>query len=839
MRIIIFVTSIFLFNTFSIAQTPDSSATLDYANPQTYEIGGIAVKGLISSQAKAIIAVSGLKIGERISVPGLRIQQALEAVWKLGVFEDVQIKKEKVVKDILFLEIEVVEQIVYAGTRFIGVKKRDQEELKKQIQSFLRKGRTVSEQDLKTARETISAFYIKKGYLNTTNSVAVERGEEDNRKAYFIFRVERGERVKIAAIHFSGNELFSQKKLLKTMEHTRLKSRLFSKSVFQQEFYELDKKAILALYQEKGYLDAAITHDSVFRNAEGDLVIDIQLSEGEQYFFGEISWKGNTLYTDEELNYILGIKTGAVFNTVLLERRLHFDEPKKDVSSLYLDRGYLFFKLDPVIYAVTGNQMHLEIRISEGRQATINKVTIKGNDRTDDEVIRRELRTLPGAKFSREDIIRSQREIVNLGFFNPEGLRVNTPVNAAEGTVDIEYIVEEKSNDQFELSAGWGGPDAGVVGSLGLSFNNFSLRNLLNFGSWSPVPSGEGQRLGLRLQSSGKAYQSANFSFTEPWLGKKKPNTLSIAGFFNRYTSDPVEENGSRGVFTLSGFTASLGTRLTWPDDYFVATTSVNLQRLYLKEYDQTLFTTDQGLAIVSGQFFNFSLTQTIARNSLNHPIFPTRGSSFSLSVQLTPPYSLFSDKDYSNASPQDRFRWLEYHKWQFKAEHHRPLTKRLSLKFASKMGYIGSYNSSVGLSPFERFQLGGSGTAGQTVGFQGTDLIALRGYEVSDLEANYLNGNIVAAPLYQKFSVELRYPLLNNPNIPVIGLLFAEAGNSWRELSDYNPFELKRSVGFGLRTQVPMFGMLGFDYGFGLDKGIDNFWKTGKISIILGFEPD
>jgi len=839
MRTIIFIISIFSFNLFSLAQTPDSASILDYANPQTYEIGGIKVSGLIIGQQKAIIAVSGLKIGERISVPGLRMQQALEAIWKQGIFEDVQIKKEKIVKDILFLEIKVIEQVIYAGSRFIGVKKKDQDELSKRIQSFLRKGRAVSEQDLNNARQAINGFYIEKGFLDAETVVVVRRKGAESRKAYVDFQVDRGKRIKIGAIHFSGNQLFTAKKLLKAMEHTRLKSRLFSKSIFSKEFYELDKKALLALYQEKGHLDAAITRDSVYRDAEGNLAIEIQLSEGQQYFFGDISWKGNSLYTDEQLNQLLGVKTGEVFNAALLERRLHYDEPKKDISSLYLDRGYLFFKLDPVIYAVIGNQMHLEIRISEGQQATINKVLIRGNDRTDDEVIRRELRTLPGAKFSREDIIRSQREIVNLGFFDPEGLRVNTPVNAAYGTVDIEYVVEEKSNDQFELSAGWGGPDAGIVGTLGLSFNNFSLRNFLNFGSWNPVPSGEGQRLSLRLQSSGQAYQSANFSFTEPWLGRKKPNRLSVAGFFNRYTSEPIEEGAIRGVFTLSGLTASLGTRLSWPDDYFVATTAVNLQRLYLKDYDQTLFTTDRGEAISSGEYFNFSVTQTLARNSLNHPVFPSRGSSFSLSVQLTPAYSLFSDKDYSTASTQDRFRWLEYHKWQLKAEHYHPLTRKLSFKIAAKMGYIGSYNSDLGLSPFERFQLGGSGAAGQTVGFQGTDLIALRGYEIGDLEANYLNGNLVAAPIYQKLTAELRYPLLNNPSFPVIGLLFAEAGNSWRKWGDYNPFELKRSVGFGLRTQVPMFGMLGFDYGFGLDKGIDNFWKTGKISIILGFEPD
>ena len=444
----------------------------------------------------------------------------------------------------------------------------------------------------------------------------------------------------------------------------------------------------------------------------------------------------------------------------------------------------------------------------------------KGNDRTHEHVIRRELRTVPGAKFSRSDIIRSQREIINLGYFNPENLGINTPVNPQRGTVDIEYTLEEKPSDQLELSAGWGGRGRGVIGTLGVSFNNFSARNIFKKSTWSPLPQGDGQRLSLRAQTNGRFYQSYNMSFTEPWLGGKKPNSLTVAGYASILTNGYNKSSDLYGRLINAGVTVSLGTRLKWPDDNFISSTALNLQNISLDNYGfgQGFFRTDRGEVVSEGDFHNFSITQTIARSSINNPIFPQEGSRVSLSVQLTPPYSLFSNQDYSGQTPGQRFKWLEYHKWKVEAEWYQTLVGKMVVKAAAKFGFIGAYNKSIGVSPFERFQVGGDGLNNQQFGyFTGTEIISMRGYAPNEIENNLFNENngndIAATPLYEKITVELRYPLSLNPSSTIYALLFAQGGNAWKSARDFNPVDMKRSVGVVLRVFLSMFVLLGFAY--------------------------
>ncbi len=827
------------------AQVPDSLApVMDYTKAKDYEIGGITVTGAEFSDANTLISMTGLRVGDRIKVPGPKIQSAFKALWRLQIYSDVQVFKTKAIGDIVFLEIAVKEQPRLSSHSFRGVKKGTHDDLNEKINKYLLKGTIVTEAMKRNAAFEIDKYFIEKGYLDARTEVEQLADSTNINAARLVFNIERGEKVKIKDITFSGNTSVNARKLRKQMKNTKRKAQLFSGSKFILDDYANDKKNIIALYNKRGFRNAAIKSDSTWRDEKGMLRIHLDIEEDRQFYIGNITWKGNSIYTTEQLRQILGISKGDIYNTERLEKQLRFNENAGDVSSAYLDNGYLFFQVDAIEIASREDTMDLEIRIFEGPQARIDRVIIKGNDRTSEHVIRRELHTIPGNKFSRADIIRSQREIVNLGYFNPENLGINSPVNPERGTVDVEYTVEEKPADQLELSAGWGGSGTGLIGTLGVSFNNFSIRTLKDVSTWSPLPQGDGQRLSLRVQSSGKSYQSANASFTEPWLGGKKPNSFTVAGYVNRYTNGVDKSSDGFGQFYIAGATASLGKRLRLPDDFFVSTTAINFQRITLSNWSSGLFSTDDGEAVSEGAFNNFSITQSITRSSIDNPIFPTRGSKFSLSLQLTPPYSLFSGKDYNDISISEKYQWVEYHKWRFNAEYYAPVYGKLTLKIGAKFGYVGYYNQYLGVSPFERFQLGGDGLNNQNIGFQGTEIISLRGYEVSDLEANYLNDRQVATPLFQKITTELRYPLSLNPSSTIYALAFVEAGNSWRSFEEYNPFDLKRSFGIGLRVQLPMFGLLGFDYGFGVDNpsasgGIGALKSIGNFNIILGFEPD
>jgi len=800
-----------------------------------YEIGGITVSGASYSDENAIKLVSGLKVGAKIRVPGEDIGNAIRALWKLKLYDNVVITKDKTVGEVVFLNIKVVERPRIAKHSFLGVKKGTHEDLNKVVTRFLPEGTIVTENAKNNVEKGIANYFIEKGYLDTKVITKEEREDSTLNSVRLKFVIDRGKKVKIQDITFVGNKNVKASKLRKLMDKTKRRWKLFSSSKFIKKDYEEDKLSIIKYYNTIGFRDAIITKDTTWRGKNGYLRIQISIDEGNRYYFRNIKWKGNSIYDVATLQRVLGISKGDVYNQELLENRLRFSQDGRDVSSLYLDNGYLFFQVDPQEYVVTADSLDLEIKLYEGPQATIDRVIIKGNDRTHEDVIRRELRTRPGDKFSRSDIIRSQREISALGYFNPETLGVNPITNPDKKTVDIEYTVEEKPSDQLELSAGWGGAGRGIIGTLGVSFNNFSIRNIMHKEAWNPLPQGDGQRLSLRAQSNGTYYQSYNVSFTEPWLGGKKPTSLTVGGFLTSLGNGQDVGSTSYSNLKIINGTVGLGTRLKWPDDNFVLNTELNIQTLRLDNYPVQL---SNGLSINNGNYHNWSLRFTLARNSIGDPIFPKDGSLIEFIGQFTPPYSLFSSKNYSTDPVEDRFKFLEYHKWRINAVWYTSLVQKLVLKASAKIGLLGYYNKQIGTSPFERFVLGGDGLSGQQAFYNGNDLISLRGYDVTDLPASNAGGGAA----FDKFTLELRYPISLNPSSTIFMLTFLEGGNSWSSLRDFNPFDLKRSAGFGVRVFLPVFGTIGFDYGFGFDKVLpagSGAGSYGRFSIILGFEPD
>jgi len=832
---IIFLTTI---ATIGFAQKP----TVDYTADNEFEIGGIVVAGNENTDENAIIAISGLTVGKTIKIPGPDVSKAIKSLWRLRLFTDVKVVISKRIEDVVFLEIRVKERAKLSRYSYKTIKKSYHDDLNTEVDRYLLKGAIVTESIKLNAVNAINNFFISKGYLDVSTTVEEVPDSLFQNSIRLIFDVHRGERVKIADIIFEGNDNVIDRKLRKQMENTSWKKKIFSSSKLVEADYETDKKTIIGYYNTLGYRDAKIVSDTVYRDEEGeDMILKITIDEGGQYVFRNITWKGNSIYSDETLTQLLAISKGDVYNQGLLDQRLQFSEDSRDVTSQYMDNGYLFFQVVPTEVSITNDSVDLEIRIYEGPQATINNVTITGNDRTHEEVIRRELRTKPGQKFSRSDIIRSQRQITNLGYFDPEQLGINTPVNPQNGTVDIEYSVVEKSSDQLELSAGWGGLGRGVIGTLGVTFNNFSLRNLGKKETWSPLPQGDGQRLSLRGQTNGQFYQAYNFSFTEPWLGGKKPNSFTLAAYHTRFYNGDVLVDGAfePRSLAITGGSIGIGTRLKWPDDYFVSNTSITYQNIDVQNRND--FSAD-GVPVTKGSFNNLAINQTFSRNSIDNPIFPRSGARFTLGIQSSIPYSWFRDKntDYASMPVDEKFKWLEYHKWKVTAEWFSPVYDKLVFRAAAKIGILGTWNKDIGTIPFERFELGGDGIS-NFAGIQGKDIIALRGYDVLDLRANVEN-NQGGAAAYNKFTLELRYPISLNPMSTVYVLGFFEGGNSWNDLRKYNPLDLNRAAGLGLRVFLPMFGTLGFDYGVGFDKNLGpdaGLTEYGKFNIILGFEPE
>ena len=855
------------------AQTDRTYQELDYTDPQTYTIAEVNIQGTATRDPNAIKSITGLREGQSVTIPSPDLSAGIRKLWDLRIFSDVTLLIDKIEADSVFLSIELEEQPLLSRIIFADVNKTKQDKLKEQLGETLRVGGIPTVNNRIIAKQKIEQYYQDKGFLDAEVTIKEIRDTVRANSVILVFEMNKKDRVKIDQIAFEGNENVPDKKLRKLLKGTKKKGTLFKKSKFNEDEFEEDKKNVLRHYAKLGYSDAQILKDSIWRNEDGHVQLKMDISEGVQYKFGNITWKGNSIYTEDQLSTVLGINRGDVFNPEKLNEKLEFSLDGLDISSLYMDNGHLFFNIDPTQVAVRDDSIDIEMRLYEGPQATIDRVVIKGNTRTHDHVIRRVLRTKPGEKFSRSQIVRSQREITNLGYFDPETMQMNTPVNYERGTVDIEYILDETPSDQLELSAGYGGFQ-GLIGTLGVQFNNFSLQNIKRTGSWSPLPTGDGQRLSLRLQSNGRFFRSFNFSITEPWLGGKKPNALTVGA----QTSSFDNRTFGSGRLQIRRFFAGLGTQIKWPDDFFTSTTTVNIENLNLEDFSSQFLVND-------GNFKNFNITQVISRSSISNPMFPMSGSRVALTLQFTPPYSLFRKDEFwrltdtevdelhrqnllglgirqretyfsvpegggfsqaqievNNAEDSRRFEWLEYHKWRLDAEWYFNPVGKLVFTTSAKMGFLGSYNSDIGDVPFERFELGGDGLSNQNNGIQGTDIIALRGYEVQDIDPlSRANGGGI---IFNKFTAELRYPLSTNPNSTIYTTLFFQGGNQWNSFDDFNPFDLRRTVGMGVRVFLPMFGLLGFDYGFGLDKTVDgvlnpNLGQLGKFSIILGFEPD
>ncbi|HNR06068.1 MAG TPA: outer membrane protein assembly factor BamA [Saprospiraceae bacterium] len=813
---------------------------IDYDLPKAYEVGQISVTGTFNSDANALIGVTGLKSGSKINIPGPEIQKAIRALWKLKLFTQVEIIQARVTDNIVDLEIRLLERPRLARYSYTGIKKLYHEDLNEKLKRFINRNDVVTENKKQTAVNEIKQFFKDKGFYDVDVKVLEKRDTKMRNGLVLEFDVSPNDRVKIDQIIFEGNQLVSDKKLRGKLSETKQKGKIFGKSKLVKEDLEKDKVKVIQYYNTVGFRDARFVRDSIWRNEDGTLNLKLVVEEGPRFYIGDITWKGNSIHDEKQLNAYLGINKGDVYNQELMDQRLKYSQDGRDVSSLYMDDGYLFFRVEPIEVSIENDSIDFEMRIYEGPQATIDKVNILGNDRTHEHVIRRELRTRPGEKFSRSDIIRSQRQIINLGYFDQEKVGIDTDVNPQRGTVDITYSVVEKPSDQLELSAGWGGFQ-GVIGTLGVTFNNFAMRNLFNKKQWDPLPTGDGQKLSLRGQSNGKFYQSYNFSFTEPWLGGKKANSFTLGAFLTKFN----QELFGLGKLQIARGYIGLGSQLKWPDDNFVTNTTLNIENIRLDGSlgsDRSFIDPRTGQPIIGGSYNNFSIKQTFARSTIYDPLFPRSGSNISLTVSLTPPYSLFRKNLNTDGTPQEVFKYVEYHKWRLDAQWYSTLAGKLVLKMQAKMGLLGFYNKKIGLVPFERFELGGDGLSNQNYGITGRDILALRGYEVADLAANAATSG--GATIFNKFTMELRYPLTLNPNSSIFLLTFLEGGNAWIGSKNYNPFDLKRSAGLGMRVFLPMFGLLGFDYGFGFDKDLPEndkkrFGSYGKFSIILGFEPD
>ena len=785
----------------------DRQEVMDYFSPNEYIIGGISISGIKYLDENILVQISGLKVGEKLMIPGEQITMAVEKMWSQGLFSDVRITKKTISGDSVFLDIYLQERARLSRFEFTGISKSERKDLLDEIN--LLKGSQVTENIISNSKRIIYNHFVEKGFYEIEVDISQRDDPDRNNSLILKADVRKAERIKIKDIEFKGNIVFSDDKLRRKMKNTKKKNlNIFKASKYIPEKLKEDKASLNELYNEFGYRDFEILSDSIYTVSDDRVGMVIVVDEGNQYFHGDIKWVGNTKFPSELLNRVLGIKTGDIYNKTLLEERLFIDEDA--VNSVYMDRGYLFSQINPVEMQVEDDSIDLEMQVYEGKPAYIDNVIIRGNTKTNEHVVRREIRTLPGELFSKTAIMRSAREIAQLGHFDPEKISPNPIPNQAEGTVDLEYDLEEKANDQFEISGGWGANM--LIGTIGLRFNNFSFRNVLDHKAWRPVPTGDGQSLSLRAQSNGRYYQSYNLTFVEPWFGGKKPNSFTFSLFRSLQTNGREKGESGRQSLNIDGGALGLGKRLSWPDDFFHLYNEISYQNYNLDNWTQYFLFSD-------GRSNNFSFKTRLARHSSGpSPIYPTQGSSFSLSLQITPPYSAISGKDFSAADmpASEKYKWIEYHKWGFKADWYLTLAGKLVLNTKAAFGYLGHYNQDIGPSPFEGYDLGGDGMTGYSL--YGRETIAQRGYENGSLTPKLVTGE-KSGNLYEKLTLELRYPISMNPQATLFALIFAEAGNAWYSFGDFNPYKIKRAVGVGLRAFLPMFGLLGIDYGYGFDE--------------------
>ncbi|OIN60196.1 outer membrane protein assembly factor BamA [Arsenicibacter rosenii] len=819
------------------APTPTNELT-NYADPKDYEIGGLTVTGTRFLDPNSLVSLSGLKVGDKIRIPGEAQGSAIRKLMDSGLLEEVELFATNVQDGKIALNFAVKERPRLFRVNFVGIRKGEQESLKDKVK--LNIGKIITTTVVKNTQMSVRKFFVEKGFLNTKVKITTIPDSSRN-NATMRVQIDKGPKVKIHNIQFVGRSELDESKVRLKMKSTKQMrfGRVFSPSKFVPKKYEEDKQKLIEYYNKLGYRDAVIEKDSVINNGSKTIDLVLNLNEGRKYYIRNIDFEGNYLYPDTRLREVLGVRKGDVYNTEELEKKLN-GNPGQDLSSLYMDDGYLYYSASPIERTIEGDSIDLEIRIFEGKQATINRIILNGNSKTSDHVVMRQIRTLPGQKFSKTNLIRTQRELATLGYFDPEKIGIQ-PIPQPDGTVDIEYTVEEKPSDQIELSGGWGG-FIGFVGTLGLTFNNFSAKNIGNLSSWRPLPSGDGQRVSLRFQANGKQFQTYTLSFVEPWLGGRKPNALSVSMSHTVYRQYGLDfyTRGARGATAVGAYdntaiTIGLGRQLKKPDDFFTLNHSLTYQRYNLNNID--LFYNGYR----NGRSNNFTFNTTLARNSVDNPQFPRSGSTFSVSGSFTPPYSVFRPADYKPSS-EDRFKFVEYHKWMFDATWYQTVVGKLVLSARAHMGFLGSYNKRTEIGPFERFVLGGSGLAGQGVFALAQDIIGLRGYPDRRVYTADNNRTVDAnqasqgGVVYNKYVMELRYPVSLNPSATIFVLGFVEGGNNWGSYKQFNPFDIKRSAGAGARIFMPAFGLIGIDYGWGFDAlpGVQKA-NTGQFHFTIG----
>ena len=813
-----------------------------------YILADIKVIGKISYNEQTVVTFAGLEKGQKITVPGEEISSAIKKLWKLGLFNEIDTYINRIDGDSIFIDMHISELPKLSEVKIQGVKKSKTEGLIKD--NSLTKGKIVNENLITTTKNYIENKYKKDGFYNTKVVITTIPDTTAGNEVKMLVNIDKGNKVKVSSIEVNGNEKLSDSRIRKAMKNTktRFPLRFWKGSKYIKEKYTEDLENIVSVYKEKGYRDARIVSDSITYNKEKNTIaIKLNVEEGNKYYFGNIKFLGNSVYSDQGLQKMLGIKKGDVYNGVLLQKRIE-DKTKpdgNDVKNLYQNSGYLFSTVNAVEVKTANDTIDFEIRIMEGPLAYFNKITVVGNDKTNDKVIYRELRTLPGQKYSKELLMRTLRELGQLGFFDPQALEPKFKnVDPAAGTVDIEYNVVEKGSSQIELQGGYGG--GGFIGTLGLSFNNFSIKNIFKKDAYTPLPMGDGQKLALRLQGS-SYFQTYSLSFTEPWLGGKKPvqfsGSISHSKQFLYTGNNDVNRDKS---FNITSLSLGIAKKLNVPDDYFVLSQAVSFQYYDLNNYNTGLFT------FGDGNSRNLAYTIGLRRDSRGlDPIFPTFGSEFSISAKFTLPYSLFNGVDYKDLEnnpeyqnedgtpnrakiDQKKFNWLEYYKIKFKADWYTKIYGKFVLRSLGEFGFLGAYNNDRGLVPFERFFLGGDGLANYSL--DGREVIQLRGYPNQSLTPLDALGNQNGATIYNKFSLELRYPITLKGAASIYALTFLEAGAAYDNFKDYNPFVLQRSAGFGLRVFMPAFGLLGIDFGHGFDPIPGGTQKNGwETHFIIG----
>lgn len=812
---------------FAQENAKEKNIVVDYNQPKNYIIGGIDVTGIQYLGKEQILSLTGLNVGDRITIPGEDLSAIIKRIYLQRYFSDVALFIDSVQQDTAFIRLHLQERPRVSRWEFEGIKSGERSDLNDKLK--LRRGSELSEYIINSTSEIIRKFYVEKGFLQTEVNVLQEQDTLIKNAVKVTFKVDRKAKVKVKKITFEGNNNVKDSKLASKMKKTKDMRILnfFSTKKFNEKEYPNDKRLLLQAYSERGYRDAKIVKDSIYYIEEGRMGIHFVIDEGKKYYFRDITWTGNSLYSANQLNTILKIGKGDVYDVVSMEKRL-FEAEEGNVSKLYRDNGYLFFNLTPVEVRIDGDSVDVEMRMVEGKPATFNRIVINGNNITNEKVVRRQLWTKPGYLFSQTELERSLRDLASMGHFDPEKIMSPTGYNILPNynanTVDVSYNVEEKPNSQLELAGGWGGNT--FVGTLGLSFNNFSIGRVFKKSSWRPVPLGDGQQFSLRFQTNGTYYTAFSLNFNEPWLTGKKPTSLNISAYYTRQTNSYYFYQNSGQSMEVYGLGAGIGTRLKWPDNWFVFYNELSWQTYKLTDWQYYFLFTD-------GISNNISWKFRLSRTSTDQTIYPRKGSDFQLGLQITPPYSAFrpKDTDYESMTDAERYKWIEYHKWTFKGALYTPIIGDLVLMTRAQFGYLGYYNRNLGYSPFEGFIVGGDGMSGYNT--YGSEMIGLRGYPNNSLTPRKDNGYM--GNVYDKFTVELRYPLVLQPQSTIYALIFLEGGNSWADIKDFNPFQIKRSAGVGVRVLLPIVGMLGIDWAYGFDPVQDKAKGGSQFHFVIG----